>query len=121
MKFALLALLLCGFVNKPMVSLEESCKKAQAILAVELADQPGNYRVLADLWGGKALGIKKDAVIAVDLKNMVYDKGKPYILFLEQTGEPQSLQAVPQMRTEDSKVTRSKVSAALQQLQKTEK
>lgn len=118
MKFALLAVLFWGFFGKPTVSLEESCQRADAILSVELADKTRTLKVIDDLWGGKDVGVQQDAIIAVDLKSMVYEKGNKYILFLEQVGETKTLQAVPQMRTDDTKTARDEVTVTLRKLKK---
>ena len=98
-----------GATGKPTVSLEESCRKAAAVLIVEPAPDPGNFRVQEVLYDGTGAGIKKDAVVAVDLGGMVYEKGRTYILFLETTADVTRYKAVPQMRTEDGEATRERI------------
>lgn len=113
MAFVLLAALVCVGAEKPKVPLEESCRKAVAILVVKAAADPGKYKVLEILHDGTGDGIKKDAVIAVDLKGMVYGEGKAYILFLKPTAEAKRYQAVEQTRTEDGKDVRERVQKLL--------
>lgn len=109
MALILMVAVVCSVANKPMVPLEESCRKAKAVLVVEPAAEAGTYKVLDVLHDGTGAGLKKNAVIAVDLKGMVYEKGKAYILLLEPAAEAKRYQAVAQARTEDGKETRAKV------------
>ena len=105
----LLAVMACGGTGKPTVPLEESCRRAAAVLVVEPAADPGTYRVREVLHDGTAAGLRKDAILAIDLGGMVYEKGRAYILFLEPAAEAKRFRAVPQMRTEDGGETRERV------------
>jgi len=109
MLLAFLAGMPCVGMGKPTVPLEESCRKAAAVVVVESAANVGTYRVREVMYDGTGAGLQKDAVIAVDLGGMVYEKGRAYILFLESATEAMHFRAVPQMRTEDGREMRERV------------
>lgn len=94
---------------KPQVSIEESCRTARAIVVAESTDRAGVVRLHHVLYDGGGYKLKADSDATVDLKGMVYDKGKKYVLFMEPGDTPQTFRAVPQMRTEDSQPVREQV------------
>jgi uncharacterized protein YrzB (UPF0473 family) len=109
----LLVSLALTVADKPTISLEDSCRAARAIAVVEPSANLGEYRLIEVLFASPGHDLKKDAVIAVDLKGMVYDKGQAYILFLDNAEKGKGFRAVMQRRTEDAKATRERVMEVL--------
>lgn len=112
---SLLAMIAVFAADKPTVSLEESCRQAAAVVVVETTND-GKYRIIEILHDHSGRQLNKAAVIDVDLRGMVYDKGRAYILFLKTTADSKSYYAAPQMRTEDGKDVRERVRKILASL-----
>lgn len=104
--------------GKPTVSLEESCKNANTVLIVDAAAVPGTLRVLAVLYDGNGGNFGKDTIITADLRGMVYDQGRAYIVFLKAGAKAGEYEAVPQMRLEDGNEVRDKVRSLVQTLKR---
>jgi hypothetical protein len=103
--------------DKPTVSLEDSCRRAAAVLVVEPTTDARTYKVLDVLHDSTGDRIKKDQAISVDLKGMVYEKGRAYVFFIKPSDEAKRYQAVEQMRTGDGKEVRRRVLKLLADLQ----
>jgi hypothetical protein len=56
---------------------------------------------------------KKDAVIAVNLRGVTYEKGRAYILFLKPPTNEKPNEAASQMKTKDGKQVRARVQKLL--------